>query len=168
MIQHRLGFSFAVPIVIVGVVITLAGILAAIESPILGIVLVLVGPFFWSGLYGTQIDKSNNRFREYGSMYGVKSGQWKPLDKMPYLTVLKGKSGMTVYSRSNRSTSIIDDRYEVCLLNQSHRTRTTVKKFETKQEAMNYCTTLADDLNKEVVMYNPAVSEKTRSRRMSK
>ena len=74
MTTSRHGFSFAMPIVIVGAVITLVGVPTIIESPVLGIIFMLVGPFFWSSSYGAQIDCSKNMYREYGSAYGVKSG----------------------------------------------------------------------------------------------
>lgn len=101
-------------------------------------------------------------------MFGIKSGKWKPLNKMPYLAVIKSKSGMTTYSRSNRSTSYIEEKYEVCLLSETHRQRMTVQKFNTIEEAKAYCQELATQLNKEVVTFNPEVSAKTRSRRMYK
>ena len=87
---------------------------------------------------------------------------------MPYLTVLRGKSGTTIYSQSNRSTTFVEERYEVCLLNESHRKKVVVKKFETEQAALEYCKTISGELNREIVTYNPVVSEATRNRRMSR
>ena len=168
MIKNRLGFSFATPIILLGVVITLAGILALFENLILGAALVVIGPFFWSSSYGSQIDTINQRFREYGSFYGIKSGEWKSLDILPDISVIKSKEGMTVYSRSNRSTSYIEDKYNVCLLNKTHRKRMTVQKFDTFEQAKTHAQELAIKLKKKLVTVNPQVSEKTRNRRMFK
>jgi hypothetical protein len=153
------------PIVIAGVAVTLAGIFATIENPLLGAGIVLLGSFMWSSSYGIQIDVEQNKFREYASIFGIKYGEWKSLDKTPFISIVKGRSGMTVYSRSNRSTSVVDDRYEVCLLNNSHRARVVIQKFENKNTAMNYANEIASKLDKTVVQFNPVVSQKTKSRR---
>jgi len=166
MIVNRLGFSFATPIILLGVVITLAGITTLFENQILGVALVVIGPFFWSSSYGSQIDTVNQQFREYNSFYGIKSGEWKPLDKLPDISVIKSKEGITVFSRSNRSSSYIEDKFEVCLLNKTHRKRMTVQKFDTFEHAKTHAQDLAIKLKKELVTFNPKVSEKTRNRRM--
>lgn len=163
MIQHRHGFSFAFPIVIVSVVITIAGIVEINENPILGIGLTLFCAFFWSSSYGVQIDISSQRLREYTSMYGIKKGNWKPLNNLPYITVIKSKSGMKTYSRSNRSTSYIEDMYEVCLLSENHRQKVPVKKFDTIEDAKSYSQDLAKELNKNIVVYKPSQNSKIRS-----
>lgn len=165
MINHRIGFSFALPVVIVGVIIILAGLISAIESPILGVVLILAGSFIITSSYGTQIDVDKNQFREYGSIFGIKNGEWKSLNKMPNITVLKNRIGVRVYSQSNRSTVNTDDSYEVCLLNESHRAKVTIQKFETEHQALKYGEQLASKLKKEVVHYNPVVSKTTQNRR---
>lgn len=153
------------PIIIAGVAVTLAGLVTIMESPLLGIGTALAGSFIWSGSYGIQIDVEQNKFREYASIFGIKYGEWKSLEKTPFISVVKGRSGMTVYSRSNRSTSVIDDRYEVCLLNNSHRTRIVIQKLEGKSQAMEYANQIASKLGKNVVQFNPVVSQKTKSRR---
>ena len=168
MIKNRIGFSFATPIIIAGVVISIAGFAATIETPLLGVVLALGSMFLWTSSYGIEIDIQQNRFREYGSMYGIKKGEWKSLDKVPFITVLRGRTGMTVYSRSNRATSDIDDRYEVYLLNQSHRAKILVQRFDSKKQALTYAEKLAVKLEKKIVQYSPAVSEKTQSRRRTR
>lgn len=165
MINNRHGFSFALPIIIGGGILTLGGIISSIENPILGLVMVAVGPFFWSSSYGIQLDPEQNRFREYGSFYGIKSGKWKPLDKVPFLTIVRGRGGTAVYAGTNRSTTVIDDRFQVCLLTNSHRTRIVVQKFENLIDAEVYAKQLASTLSKTVVQFNPVVSEKTRNRR---
>lgn len=85
------------PVVIVGIAITLAGLVIVIQNPLLGIGITLAGSFLWSGSYGIQIDVEQDKFREYASMFGIKYGEWKSLDKTPFISIVKGKSGMTVY-----------------------------------------------------------------------
>lgn len=168
MIKNRLGFSFALPIMIGGVLLTLAGAISVIENPIIGIIMFLIGPFFWSSSYGFQININQKKFREYGSIYGIKKGKWHSLDSTPFISVLKGKSGTKIYSMSNRSTVDLDDYYEVCLLNKSQRIRFVVQKFDSKELAIKYAEQISSKLDKRIVEFNPQLSEKTRKRRMGK
>lgn len=164
-IKNRIGFSFMTPIIIAGGVISVAGAVSAIENPLLGVGLVLAGAFLWSSTYGSEVDFEKGRYRDYGSFYGIKRGEWKSLDKMRDVSILKGRSGTRLYSQSNRSTTVIEERYEVCLLSENHRRRFTVKKFRDKKEAKTFAEELVRMTNGSVVQYNPVVSEKTRGRR---
>lgn len=153
------------PIIAIGVVITIVGVISLFGNTILGIGLILGGPLLWTNSYGIQIDPKTNKYREYGSIYGIKKGTWKPLDALPFITILKGRSGWTVYSRSNRSTVDVEDCFEVYLLNQSHRKKVLVTKMEDKTKAEAYALELAALTDKSVVRFNPVLSEKTRARR---
>lgn len=165
MTTNKLGSSFATPIVLVGIVISMAGIISLIESPLLGIGLTLAGAFFWSSSYGIQLDKGNNRFREYGSIFGIKRGEWKALKELPYVSVLNARSSSTMFSQSNRSTTHVEDYLKVCLLDREHRRKVTVKKFTESDQALAYGKQLAVDLEKELVTYSPHVSAQSRERR---
>jgi len=165
MINQRIGFSFPIHILLVGGVFIIAGLASLITTPFLGVGLIIAGIFVLSSSYGSQIDTESKKFREYGSMFGVKRGEWKPLEKMPYISVLKGRTGMRVYSSSNRSTSAINDRYEVYLLNESHRKKCLIQKFEDTKHARKFAEELASRINVSLVQYSPVVSQKSRSRR---
>ncbi|MDG1429073.1 MAG: hypothetical protein P8P87_09340 [Crocinitomicaceae bacterium] len=45
MINYRLGFSFALPVVAAEVIITLAGLVTLVSNPITGVLMVVSGPF---------------------------------------------------------------------------------------------------------------------------
>jgi hypothetical protein len=165
MIKNRQGSSFAFPIIIGGVVLTIIGLISAIENPLIGLFLVIIGSFFWSGSYGFQINPETDKFREYGSFYGIRSGKWKPLNSTPFISILRGKSGTRIHSMSNRSTADINEFHQVCLLSETHRTRYTVKKFKSKEQALEYAESLSSQLNKPIVKFNPVVSQRTRNRR---
>ncbi len=157
---HRIGFSFAPPIIVGGVVLVLAGAVSILENPWLGVGLIVAGGFFSSGTYGTQINFELKQVREYGSFYGIKKGPWKSLNHFPFVSILSGKSGYTVYSRSNQSTSTIDHHYDVCLLNKNHRMKVVVQKFDSKDEATAYANQLAIALHLDVTTFNPSISKK--------
>src|SRR5690554_8117764 len=87
------------------------------------------------------------------------------LDQFPYLTVLKSRKGTTLYSRSNRSTTIINDDYEVVMLNETHRVKVVVQSFEKKEKAMKFAEQFVLAYIKQLVKYNPVVSDATLRRR---
>lgn len=163
-ISIRYGFSFAMPIVLVASIVTILGAVNSFESPIFGIALIFASIFVWSSDYGIQIKVNEKQYREYGSVFGIKRGEWEPLESLPFLTVLKNREGMTVYSKSNRSTTNIDEKYCVYMLNATHRKKVLVQKFDTKDLAIDNAKKISVQLNKEFVEYNPVLMEGTRSR----
>ncbi|WP_417265638.1 hypothetical protein [Brumimicrobium sp.] len=165
MTTFKIGSSFPFAVAIVGGVISFAGLLLLANLFLVGIVAMAIGAFFWSSTYGLQINDETQEFREYGSVLGLKRGDWKPLDQLPYLTVLKSRKGTTLYSRSNRSTTIINDDYEVVMLNETHRVKVLVQSFEKKEKAMKFAEQFVLAYNKQLVKYNPVVSDATLRRR---
>jgi hypothetical protein len=115
--------------------------------------------------YGTEIDIENKKFREYGSAFGIKSGKWNSMKALPFLSLMTSRSGHSVYSRTNHSTTDVDDYYDVCLLNQNHRTKIVIQKFTAKKEATEFINDFSSKLNKPIVAFNPPISQKTLNRR---
>ncbi len=163
--NQRVGFLFPVPGLIFGAFLLLAGLISLFEIWYLGLAFILISGFFLTASYGSEIDIQNGKFREYGSIYFIKRGKWIALDKLPEITVKKSRDGMTIHSRTNHSTTLIDNRFEVCLLSATHRTKCLVQKFDSKDEATVFAHKLANQLNKSLVQYQPQLSDKTRARR---
>ena len=173
MITNSLGHSFPNPVIAVGILISTIGLLfLTIFLPSfilvflpLGILISAVGAFFWSSTYGFQLDTTTNNFREYGSVYGIKRGEWKSLDKYPFITVLKSRMGATLYTRNHSSITLIEDAYEITLLSSTHRTKVVVQKFKKIETAKINAEKFASEFDKEIVKFNPQVSEATMKRR---
>lgn len=168
MIKNRLGFSFPLIVVIGGGLLSFAGLISAIENPIIGVFMILVGSFFWSNAYGIQIDTKQNRFREFGSLFGIKNGKWHSLDNLPYISILKNRSGTRVYSMSSHSTTTINNSFVVCLLNHTHRKKFIIKKFNAYNQALSYAENISNQLSKSLVSFNPTISSKTKNRKRSR
>jgi hypothetical protein len=134
----KIGHSFASPILFFGVVFSIFGFFLCFNEPIIGVIIFVSSSFLWSSTYGIEIDLTSNKIREYSSAYGFKKGKWHSLEKLPYMTFLKMREGMTVYSRSNRSTTLIDDNFGVYLLTNSHRTKILINKFDDENEANEF------------------------------
>jgi hypothetical protein len=164
-LKSKIGNPFPIPVLIIGVILTLGSLLVVAESSLVAVGFVLVGLLIWTSSYGTEIDITNRRYREYTSFFGLKRGQWFGLEDMPYLAILKSRSGNTVYSRSNQSTTDLDDYYDVCLLNETHRKRVVLMRFKSNDEASKYAQNIESKLGLTLTQFNPVVSEKTANRR---
>lgn len=163
--SYRAGFSFAIPVVIVGAVIGVLGLLTLLIAPIVGALMAGFGGFIATSSYGFQLDKKRNRCREYTSVFWIKRGTWINLDNLPDVSILSGKSGFVVRSMSNRATDSTTVNYTVYLLSKTHRTKVMVKKFEDRSLAQEFAEGLAISLNRDLKKYSPAVSAKTMRRR---
>jgi len=150
-LNNKIGKSFPTPVYIFGIVLSIIGIGACFSSPVLGVILILVGAFVWSNYFGMEIDTRNQTYREYSSAFGMKYGSWLPMNTLPYVSVLMIKEGMTVYSRSNRSTTISEERYGAYFLSKNHREKILIGKYDKKEEAMNFAQELASVLQKDLV-----------------
>lgn len=164
-IKNKIGNSFPTTLVIVGVIAVLGSIVEMFTNPIIAIILLLVGLFICTSSYGTEIDVTNKKYREYGSIYGLKRGSWFDLNTMPYIAILRSRSGYRMYSTSNRSTTDTTDFYDVCLLNQSHRKKVVLMKFKSKDEALRFASNMESQLGVVLTQFNPVISEKTATRR---
>lgn len=166
--EIRLGRSFPPVTRFFSLPIALFGLYILFIAPILGITIVAVCSFIWSTSYGFETNKFTEEFREYGSALGIKWGKWQKMDQFPDITILTLKEGYTVRSRLYLSTTVMESYYGIYLLTSSHRTKILVNKFKDLQKAKDFITPIALELNKEVVQYNPAISERTRMRRRNR
>ena len=158
-IKNRIGFSFPGLIVFMGFTAMLSSLFIMVESPILGLLVLILGSFLGTSSYGSEIDVINNRFREYGSVFGIKKGKWFNLNSMPFLGIFKSRSGYLIYGRSTNSTTVIDDYFDVCLMSNSHRKRIVLQKFKTKEEALNFTEMLEKKIEVKLTTFNPLLSK---------
>lgn len=163
--EIKIGQSFPPTILFVSKLFTVVGLLFLLLIPILGFIILAISTFIWSTSYGFETNKFSGQFREYGRTFGIKWGKWQNLDQFPDMTILTLKEGLTVRSRSNVSLTVVENYYGIYLLTSSHRTKILVNKFKDLEEAKDFITPIALSLKKEVVQYNPAISERTRMRR---
>ena len=164
-IKNKIGNSFPTTLVIVGVIAVLGSVIEMFTNPIIAIILLLVGLFICTSSYGTEIDVTNKKYREYGSIYGLKRGSWFDSNTIPFIAILRSRSGYRMYSTSNRSTTDTTDFYDVCLLNQSHRKKVVLMKFKSKDEALKFASNMESQLGVVLTQFNPVISEKTATRR---
>jgi len=164
-IRNRIGFSFPVPILLIAGLFALAGIVSAVEIPLIGLALISISSIIWSGSYGFEINSKDSTYREYVSIIGIRRGQWFSLEKFPFVAILKVREGTVMYSQTNRSNTLIDDSFGVYLLTSSHRKRVLIKKLDTRIRAERYIGEIAPLINKEITNFSPKLTQKTKMRR---
>lgn len=165
--EIKIGQSFPPTILFVSTLFTVVGLPFLLTIPILGFIILAISTFIWSTSYGFETNRSGE-FREYGRAFGIKWGKWQNLDQFPDMTILTLKEGLTLRNRSNVSTTVVEKYYGIYLLTSSHRAKVLVNKFKDLEQAKDFITPIALGLNKEVVQYNPAISERTRMRRRNR
>ena len=150
----------------VGYFLILLGVFAIyIMSFIPGFIMLFLGLNISFAMTGIQIDPQTRKLRSYYGLFGLRLGKWISLDDYKYLTVMHNRESTSTYSRSNRDITTTEMWFDVCLLNENHREKLTVKRLKTTEEAVKEVKRLSEELGFEVVKYNPEVSEATRLRR---
>jgi len=150
---------------IAGYVFIAVGIFIMVDNLAVGIVVSFAGLTLGTAWTGVLIDVDAKKLKQYSQWYGIKSGEWKSMEKYPYLSVLKLQVGYTVASRSNRTLDVPDTAYCVCLLTESHRKKVIIKEADSDSLAEHDAMILSEKLGKELVKYSPVISAQTRARR---
>ena len=161
----KIGNSFPSPVRFISMIFSILGIVILFQIAIIGIIILLISSFIWSSSYGFEVGRSDQMYREYSSAFGKTWGKWEFLDNFPFMTILTLRDGVTVRSLSSASTTLVENYYGVYLLTDSHRTKVLVNRFTDLEKAKEFITPIALNLNKEVVQYDPVISERTRMRR---
>lgn len=140
----------------------------------IGIFTILAGFFALTSKNGTQVCLSNGYIREYSAVLGLKTGKWQTTAALPDITVMKlgkkretagfipGLPGMpTVGMEMDASVN------EVYLLSADHRKRVLLKVCNSAKEGFEFAKDLALKMGKNVVEFNPKISEVTLARRLA-
>ncbi|MEL6592643.1 MAG: hypothetical protein AAFQ87_01940 [Bacteroidota bacterium] len=108
---------------------------------------------------GVSLDPANGQFRSYWSALGIKMGSWKPLDKYPYLVLLRSKtkfsSGPLVRGVPLPDTSFSQVTFDLYLMSRNHLKRELITISTDQEKAKEMARDLAEDLGVEFVAYNP-------------
>ena len=119
------------------------------------IVVVLVAYFYFT---------SSKIFRDH-SITPLNSISEEELEKYPDITKLSRNISRGTLSRSNRRTEDVRIIHSIVLLSSNHRKKIYIESFEESETAIERLKTLSKELNKNIVKYNPKVSENTKARR---
>lgn len=137
-IENKIDRLLTGPIIFVGYIFIITGILIAIQNLILGIIIAVLAAFFTFSYSGVEIDTSNRRIKQYTKILGFyKTGKWRHLDAFLGLTLIPMRKVNTIASRANLTTSTIDRDYQIFLVNKAKKPAFAIKKCKTREQAQN-------------------------------
>jgi hypothetical protein len=160
-INHFFGYYFTFFPRVIGAFLMFLGVVLVLLLNalffVIGILFFIIGAYLLTGAHGVQIDIVNKQFREYNSILSWKRGEWIPLQKYPYLTILKANtsirsSDITGVNTSTQTISALG----IYLLSETHRNRHLIYKSSHGSSHIHQkAADLAYLLQKEVVRFQP-------------
>ena len=164
MLDYKLAKVFPKPTIYAGYILIALGLFYMLFQ-VLAILMVLIGVFVSFSYNGIQIDTKNGRYLSYSRIFGLKFGKWQELNKFSGLSVLRREDAYRAYSYAMSSFENKTEYYGIFLLSANHRQKMEVQKHGNKSDALVAAKKLSQDLQIEVVKYEPLISAKTRGRR---
>ncbi len=107
---------------------------------------------------GVIIDPRQQRLKSYWGLLGLKFGEWKSIEKYPYLVVLRSEGKYDEDEFTEISSGISGQKvihFDLYLMSANHLRRIMISSYEQKQEALEAARILSEDLGLEFVKYNP-------------
>jgi hypothetical protein len=112
-IDVRCGSLFPWHFQLIAVLILIAGVMLAIERPLIGIILAVAAGFILTASTGTEVDKVKNKYREYTSFYFfLKSGKYLKYPGAEKIFINCAKTTTRAYTaHTNHSAVFTGDEY---------------------------------------------------------
>ena len=137
-IENKIDSLLTGPVIFVGYIFIITGILVATQNLIFGILIAVLAAFFTFSHSGVEIDTANRRIKQYTKIFGLfKTGGWKHLDAFLGLTLVPMRNVTTIASRANLTTSTVNRDYRIYLVNKAKKPAFAIKKCKTLEQAQN-------------------------------
>jgi hypothetical protein len=168
-ITYHNGYTFSLGLRIAISFLGVFGIFAIISGGygyVLGPPILLFTFYAHTSTFGMDISLSNNYIREYSKSFWYKRGKWVPTQLLPDITILKmGKSIGVNHMYSEKTAQFTKTVYSVWILSANHRKRLLVRETESAATAYEVAVFLAEKMGKNLVDFNPVISQATRAKR---
>lgn len=165
-LTHPFGKSFPPSLNFAGYVFLAVGFVAAFYNIYIGTLFIIAGVFIAFTKSGVQIKLEDNTYRDYNSFFGIRQGKWKSLEPYSYITLMQNHEESATLSRSNRrAITGATTFYDICLLNDNHRERLTIKRITERDKASGEIKKLSEQLNLPMTKYMPCVNKKYNKKR---
>jgi hypothetical protein len=168
MIETYIGKLFQSTMVFGGYVLLLLGVLFLLPSPILGLVLLVIGLLVAFSTQGSEINITENKYRLYTKYVFVKTGAWKSITKYKQITIISSRLSSSTFSRGNRELTNTEQYFDVVLLNETHRKKLVLSRSKDKTEAKKSLQLFETKLELTACVYSPLISEKTKRRKTNR
>ncbi len=167
MLDYKLAKVFPKPTIYAGyILITLGSFYMLFQ--VLAILMVAIGVFVSFSYNGIEIKPSEKSFRSYSRIFGLKFGKWEPLEQFKSLSILRREDAYRAYSYAMSSFESKSEYFGIFLLSANHRKKMEVQKHGNKTDALAAAKKLSQDLQLDLVKYQPVISAKTQGRRRPK
>ena len=160
------GKYFPKPLVLLGYIGVLFGLMGLQESVLTGLAIILVSVFVSFNKGTVEIDVVNQRLKEYPFLFGLKLGIWISIKPYSEIAVLRKNVSETTYG--GRTSQYVTDRkvfYDVYLLDSTHTKKLVVKRCKDSESAVEIAKMLASKTDKTITKYNPVRTNSTKRRR---
>lgn len=125
-------------------------------------VVLVVGIVF---LFASVINSTGFRDPNKKDLVNIESIGKDILAQYPFIAIMVRSYSRMTYGRSTSKITESLKVYSVVLLNKTYRSKIKIGGFDSKEEAKEMLIKLSEKYSKEIVKYNPQVSETTISRR---
>jgi len=144
-IDNKLDSFFGPSGTFAGYILMAAGAITIMKG--YGAILIAIGALMSFTFIGTEIDMRNNRYRSYSKWMGlIKSGNWRSLDEMRELKVIRSQVGYTSYSRGNRPLDVKKKDYRVIMQGDKPKDKVVVMAVKSLDEARSEADKLSSSL----------------------
>lgn len=144
----------------------LLAILSGDSGLIIGPIILVIAIYILTSTYGTEITLEKNYIRNYTTSFGIKKGKWLPSLNYPDITILKTGKGVQMNQVFGPGkVELKEDVYEIHLLSANHRKRILIKEVKNLKDAFILAEELANKMDKNLVQFNPKISQATLNRR---
>lgn len=165
-LTHSFGKSFPPSLSFSGYVFIVMGFIGAFSHIYIAALFIVIGVFIAFTKSGIQIHLEENSYRDYNSLLGLKQGKWKSLKQYSYITFMRNHEESATLSRSNRrAVTGATTYYDICLLNDNHREKLTIKRITKRDKARGEIKILSELLNLPMTKYMPCVNTKPSDKR---
>jgi len=160
------GKYFPRAFVYFGYIGILFGVISFFEAWFVGIGIILISALVSFNIGTLEIDTVNKKVRNYPFFFGLKLGNWSSITEYTEIAVLRKNISETTFGgRTSNSVTTSEVFFDICILNDSHFKKLTIKRFTDKEKANQELNDFATQLGLKVAKYNPVTSQRTKRRR---
>ena len=120
--------------------------------------IVLIGlPILAMAFYqvGTEIHTDRSQIREYGSLFGLRWGNWQPSTPYKAIVILSKRRVSTMYSRGQVAMDLAEQNQDVTLVDATQRKKFLLKACDTELEARSLANNVAQFTGLTIERYAP-------------
>lgn len=148
------GFYLPKSFLYFGYILMLIGIVSLYENMYKGIGLIALGGFMAFTPCGIQLRVKDKLFRNYVSILGIKTGNWKSLKPFVFIALVGSRIAETTLGASTPvSVTTTEKVFNICLLSETHKEKLILKQCKDAEKAKFALKELSQKLGLEIVNF---------------